>query len=97
MNKQQLIKAMATSAGIAQVAATAALNAFQSNVTEALASGEMVTLVGFGTFKARPQPARIARNPKTGDEIEVPAKHRVSFVAGKGMKEMVNTPYEFRP
>lgn len=97
MNKQQLIKAIATDAGITQTAATAALNAFQANVTEALATGDTVTLVGFGTFKSRPQSARIARNPKTGDEIEVPAKHRVSFVAGKGMKDMVNTPYEFRP
>ena len=90
MNKQQLIKAIAKDAGITQVAALAAVNAFQSNIAESLQRGDTVTLVGFGTFKARPQPARIARNPKTGDEVEVPAKQRVSFVAGKGLKAAVN-------
>ncbi len=90
MNKQQLIKAIATDAGITQTAALAALNALQANIAATLQKGETVTLVGFGTFKARPQPARIARNPKTGDEVEVPAKNRVSFVAGKGLKEAIN-------
>lgn len=90
MNKQQLIKAMATDAGITQTTATAALQSFEFAVAEALANGETVKLVGFGTFKATPQPARVARNPKTGEEIEVPAKNRVSFVAGKGLKTAVN-------
>lgn len=90
MNKQDLIKAIAANAGITQVAAHAALQSFQDNVMFALSEGEDVVLVNFGTFKARPQPARIARNPKTGEEIEVPAKKRVSFVAGKGLKAAVN-------
>ena len=90
MNKQELIKAMATSAGITQVAARAALQSFQDNVMFALSDGEDVVLVNFGTFKARPQPARIGRNPATGEEVEVPAKKRVSFIAGKGLKDAVN-------
>lgn len=90
MNKQQLVKAMAEDAGINHDTARKALQSFEFAVAEALANGETVTLVGFGTFKATPQPARIGRNPKTGDPVNVPAKCRVSFVAGKGLKAAVN-------
>lgn len=90
MNKQELIKIMAENADMTQTAAAKALNAFEYAVASTLQMGDELQIRGFGTFKARPQPARIARNPKTGDEIEVPAKHRVSFVAGKGLKEVVN-------
>lgn len=90
MNKQELVKAIAKDAGITQVAATAALNSFELNVAEALADGETVKLVGFGTFKTTERDAHTARNPATGEEVEVPAKTHVSFVAGKGLKEAVN-------
>lgn len=90
MNKQQLVKAIATDAGITQTAARAALQAFELRVAEALADGEDVMLVGFGTFKATHQPARMAHNPQNGEPVEVPAKKRVSFVAGKGLKDIVN-------
>lgn len=90
MNKQELIKDMATSAGITQVAAKAALQSFQDNVMFALSDGEDVVLVNFGTFKVNPQPERMARNPATGEAVKVPAKKRISFVAGKGLKEAVN-------
>ena len=90
MNKQELIKVMATSAGITQVAAKAALQSFQDNVMFALSDGEEVELRGFGTFKASQQPARMARNPATGEPVEVPAKKRVSFIAGKGLKDAIN-------
>ena len=90
MNKQQLVKAIATDAGITQTAARAALQAFELRVAEALADGEDVMLVGFGTFKASVNAARMARNPATGEPVEVPAKHRVRFIAGKGLKKAVN-------
>lgn len=90
MNKQKLIKKIAQDSHRTDTSAAIALQIVLDAITDTLASGDDVKLVGFGTFKARPQPARIARNPKTGDEIEVPAKHRVSFVAGKSMKETVN-------
>lgn len=90
MNKQQLIKQMAQDAGITQVAATAALNAFQDNVSTALGEGDTVKLVGFGTFKASVNPAHMARNPKTGEPVSVPAKMRVNFTAGKEFKSVVN-------
>ncbi|WP_413190840.1 HU family DNA-binding protein [Psychrobacter sp. AT9] len=90
MNKQELIKKIAQDSHRTDTSAAIALQIVLDAITDTLASGDDVKLVGFGTFKARPQPARIARNPKTGDEIEVPAKHRVSFVAGKSMKETVS-------
>ena len=90
MNKQQLIKAIAQDAGLTQTAARAAFQSFERHVTEALADGETVKLVGFGTFKTTERDAHTARNPATGETVEVPAHTRVSFVPGKGLKEAVN-------
>lgn len=90
MTKQELIKAISIEAGITQVAATAAVNAFQNNVTTTLAKGEDVLLVGFGTFKTSKRKARAGRNPATGEVIQIPAKTAVSFIAGKGLKAAVN-------
>ena len=90
MNKQELIKAIAADAGVTQTAALAVINAFQDNVSNALGEGETVKLVGFGTFKASVNPARMARNPKTGEPVSVPAKMRVNFNAGKEFKSVVN-------
>ena len=90
MNKQQLIKKMAQDAGITQVAAKAALQSFEHGVTEALANGEMVTMVGFGTFKATRLQARQIHNPHTGNKTDVPARNTVRFNIGKALKEAVN-------
>ncbi|MDN5619067.1 MAG: HU family DNA-binding protein [Psychrobacter sp.] len=90
MNKQELINAIAADTGMTKTAVKIMLQSFEFRVTEALANGNEVKMIGFGTFKARPQPARIGRNPATGGEVEVPAKKRVSFIAGKGLKEAVN-------
>lgn len=90
MNKQELINAIAADTGMTKTAVKIMLQSFEFRVTEALANGNEVKMIGFGTFKARPQPARIGRNPATGKEVEVPAKKRVSFIAGKGLKEAVN-------
>ena len=90
MNKQDLINKMASEAGITKLAAKAALQAFEHGVTEALANGDTVQMVGFGTFKTSERKARTARNPKTGEAIQVPAKTAVKFKAGKGLAEAVN-------
>lgn len=90
MNKQELINAIAADTGMTKTAVKIMLQSFEFRVTEALANGDEVKMIGFGTFKVRPQPARIGRNPATGEEVEVPAKKRVSFIAGKGLKEAVN-------
>ena len=90
MNKQDLINKMASEAGITKLAAKAALQAFEHGVTEALANGDSVQMVGFGTFKTSERKARTGRNPATGEAVQIPAKTAVSFIAGKGLKEAVN-------
>lgn len=90
MNKQDLINKMANDAGITKLAAKAALQAFEHGVTEALANGDSVQMVGFGTFSTTQRSARTARNPATGEAVQVPAKTAVKFKAGKGLAEAVN-------
>ena len=90
MNKQDLINKMASEAGITKLAAKAALQAFEHGVTEALANGDSVQMVGFGTFSTTQRSARTARNPATGEAVQVPAKTAVKFKAGKGLAEAVN-------
>ena len=90
MNKQDLIKKMASDAGITQEQARAALQSFEHGVAEALANGNEVKLVGFGNFKTSERKARTGRNPKTGEELQIPAKTAVTFSAGKTLKDAVN-------
>ncbi|WP_290006589.1 HU family DNA-binding protein [Acinetobacter pittii] len=90
MNKSELIKHIASTASLTQAQATAALNALESGVTKALASGEDVALIGFGTFSVKERAARTGRNPKTGEEIQIAATKAPSFKAGKALKEAVN-------
>lgn len=90
MNKQELIKKMAQEAGITQMQAKSALQAFEHGVTEALANGEMVTMVGFGTFKLTQLQARQIHNPHTGKKTDVPARNTVRFNIGKALKEALN-------
>jgi len=90
MNKSKLIKHIASTASLTQAQATAALNALESGVTKALASGEDVALIGFGTFSVKDRAARTGRNPKTGEEIQIAAAKAPSFKPGKALKEAVN-------
>lgn len=90
MNKQELIQAVADKSGLTQKDAKTALDATLAVVSDTLAQGDEVVLVGFGTFSVREQKARTARNPKTGEKIQVPAKKVPTFKAGKGLKEAVN-------
>lgn len=82
MNKADLIDAMAAEAGISKAAAKKALDAFTDKVTETLASGGRVSLVGFGTFSTSERSAREGRNPQTGQTIQIPAKTVAKFKAG---------------
>ena len=70
--------------------AKAALDTFVKGVTESLARGDNVTLVGFGTFQVKDREAREGRNPKTGEAIQIKASKVPSFKAGKGLKYSVN-------
>ena len=90
MNKTELIAALAAKTELSKKDAEKALNAVVETVTEALKAGEKVALVGFGTFEAKERPARVARNPRTGEEIEVKASKTPAFKAGKALKDAVN-------
>ncbi|WP_290006053.1 HU family DNA-binding protein [Acinetobacter pittii] len=90
MNKSELIKHIASTVSLTQAQATAALQAVESAVSKALASGEDVALIGFGTFSVKERAARIGRNPKTGEELQIAASKVPSFKAGKALKEAVN-------
>lgn len=90
MNKSELIDQIAESADISKAKAGAALDAFVSGVTDALKSGDSVSLVGFGTFSVKSRAARTGRNPQTGATIEIKASNVPGFKAGKALKDAVN-------
>ena len=90
MNKAELIAAIAAKTGDTKKAAEEAVNAFVSTVTEALAKGDKVQLVGFGSFEVRKRAARKGRNPQTKEEIKIPASKAPVFKAGKALKDLVN-------
>ncbi|ERI93119.1 HU family DNA-binding protein [Clostridium sp. YIM B02515] len=89
MNKTELVASMAEKSSLTKKDAEAALKAFIDSVQEALAKGEKVQLVGFGTFEARERAARVGRNPRTKEEITIPASVVPVFKAGKEFKEKV--------
>ena len=90
MTKQDLVSKIAEDAGISKKAAEDALSSFISSVKGALASGDSISLIGFGTFGVSARSARTGRNPQTGAEIQIPARKVPTFKAGKGLKEAVN-------
>ena len=90
MNKAELIAVLAEKTGETKKSAEATLNAFVDVVTEALAKGDKVQLVGFGSFEVRKRAARKGRNPQTKEEIKIPASKAPVFKAGKALKDIVN-------
>jgi len=90
MNKTELIEAMADSADISKAAAGRALEGMVEAITNAVKSGDTVSVIGFGTFSLRERAARTGRNPKTGAEIQIPASKSPAFKAGKAFKDAVN-------
>ena len=91
MNKAELVAVIAEKAGISKKDAEAALKAFTETVSEELAKGEKITLVGFGTFEVSERGERTGRNPQTGEEMKLPASKLPKFKAGKALKEAVNS------
>jgi len=89
MNKQELIAAIATDSGLTKVEAEKALNSMTSNITAALTRKDKVTLVGFGTFSTSDRAARIGRNPRTGESINIAATTVPKFKAGKELKTAI--------
>jgi DNA-binding protein HU-beta len=89
MNKSDLIDAIAKDAEISKAAAGRALDGAIAAITSAVASGDAVTLVGFGSFKSSKRAAREGKNPKTGEKIKIPATTVPKFSAGASFKAAV--------
>ncbi len=90
MNKAELIDAVAESADLSKASAGRSVDAAIAAITNALKKGDNVTLVGFGTFSVRNRAARIGRNPRTGEEIQIKASKVPGFKAGKALKDAIN-------
>ena len=90
MNKTELVAAVAEKTGMSKKDSEKAVNAAFDSITEALAAGEKVQLVGFGAFEVKERNARVGRNPKTKETIEMPASRVASFKVGKALKDAVS-------
>ena len=90
MNKTELIAAVAEQSGLSKKDAEAAVNAVFDSVKDALAEGDKVSLIGFGTFSVKTRAARTGLNPRTKETIEIPESKVPAFKAGKGFKDVVN-------
>ena len=89
MNKTELVAAVAENAGMSKKDGEKAVNAVLDAITGALVAGDKVQLVGFGTFDVKERAARVGRNPKTKEEIQIPASRVASFKVGKALKDAV--------
>ena len=89
MNKSELINAVAVSAEVSKKEAEAVITAALDAITAALKEGDKVQLVGFGSFEVKKRAARMGRNPKTKESIEIPASVVPVFKAGKALKDSV--------
>ena len=89
MNKAELINAVAAATEFSKKDAEAAVTATLEAITSALKDGDKVQLVGFGSFEVKKRAARVGRNPKTTDTIEIPASVVPVFKAGKALKDAV--------
>ncbi len=90
MNKSELIDGVANAADMSKADASRAIDGVIATVTQALQSGDQVTLVGFGTFLVRNRDARAGRNPRTGETIQIKASKVPAFKAGKALKDALN-------
>ena len=90
MNKAELIAEVAAKTGLSKKDSEKAVNATLDTVTASLESGEKVSLVGFGVFDVKEREARMGRNPKTKEEIPIPASRVPQFKAGKALKEAID-------
>ena len=89
MNRQELVDKMTEATGISKKDSAAALQAALDAIGDALAGGDKVSLVGFGTFEARQRAARDGFNPQTGVKIKIAAKTVPAFKPGAGLREKV--------
>lgn len=89
MNKAELVAAVAEKTALSKKDSEKAVNAAFEAIAEALAQGGKVQLVGFGSFETKARNARIGRNPRTKEEIKIPASRVPAFKAGKALKDAI--------
>lgn len=94
MNKTQLVAEVAKKTNLSKEQAANAVNAVFETMTEALTTGEKIQLIGFGNFETKLRKEKVAKNPRTGESITVPASYRPAFTAGKSLKDAVA---EYKP
>ena len=90
MTKADLVKAVSEKANCPKKDAEMAINTVIDCITDAVAQGEKVQIVGFGTFEVRERGEKKCKNPRTGEEMMTPAKKAPVFKAGKALKDAVN-------
>jgi len=90
VNKNDLVAAVADSAELTKADAARAVDSVFDSISDALAKGSEVRLVGFGTFSVASRAASEGRNPRTGEKINIPASKQPKFKAGKALKDAVN-------
>lgn len=90
MNKNELITAIAEETGLTKKDVTKVANTLFDKLTDAMAKGDKVQLIGFGTFETRKRAARTGKNPRTGEVIKIAACKMPAFKAGKALKDAVN-------
>ncbi len=90
MNKTQLIQKIAENGNMTKKDAEIALKAVIDSITEAVAAGEKVQISGFGSIDVKAREARMGRNPKTGEAVEIAASKRVVFSAAQALKDKIN-------
>ena len=89
MNKAELVEKVAGEVGLTKKDVNNVVDAVTSAITDSLAGGEKVTLVGFGTFQVQKRKARRGVNPQTGQKISIPAKDVPKFKPGRSLRETV--------
>jgi len=90
ISKSDIVTSVAEAAGLTKADAGKAVDAVLSAISGALARGEVVSLIGFGTFSVKARAARTGLNPRTKETIEIPASNSPAFKAGKALKDAVN-------
>jgi nucleoid DNA-binding protein len=90
MNRQELIDAISSDAKISKISADRMLDSFIRRVQESIAKGEKVKLAGFGTFELTKAAARLGRNPKTGETIQIAPRARPRFIPSLSFKGRVS-------
>lgn len=90
MNKTELIEALVNKAGVEKQSVKKVIDAYVDVVTQQLSQKDEVAIVGFGTLIPWEQDTRLARNPKTGEPVQIPARTTVKFKPGKFLLEAMN-------